>query len=542
MNKFQIMKSRYIALSILSIFALSLCSVQSSIAQTDPKYPNIIFMIADDLGVDYLNGYHDSNLLPNTPTLDSIRAHGVTFENSFSSPMCTPSRATVMSGKLGIKTGVLSPPGNLDLEHKSIFTALEELTDNTYADAVIGKWHISQPTDPFHPSQHNIDYYSGLLGAGVDDYFAWQKTEDGITTTENTYVTQYITDKAINWIGDQNQPWFCWIAHAAPHTPFHVPPEGLYTISNPTNNKRKYVAMIEAIDHELNRLLNTISQEVKDNTIFIFIGDNGTPANLVQDYPDGHGKGTLYQGGIRVPMIASGAGVTRIGERESAMVHINDIYATILDLAGAELPGGIHNSLSFSHLLNGEEGSKRSYNYSDFEEGNTPTFAIRDQRYKLIDHQNGVQEFFDLQEDSLEFNNLILTSLSQEELLIKAELETEANIRRTDWSCNDHIQNGDESGIDCGGSNCAPCVNHVSDNDLDFNIEIYPNPAFDIINIDSEIVIDKISLFGLNGQLIKSYIASNRKIEIDLQNIAPQELILEMQFEGKLVRKQFYKL
>lgn len=542
MNKVQKINLRYSALSILSIFTLILCTVQYSAAQTDPKYPNIIFMIADDLGVDYLSGYHNSNLLPNTPTLDSIRAQGVTFENSFSSPMCTPSRATVMSGKLGIKTGVLSPPGNLDLEHKSIFTALEELTDNTYADAVIGKWHISQPTDPFHPSDHNIDYYSGLLGAGVDDYYAWQKTEDGITTTENTYVTQYITDEAINWIGDQDQPWFCWIAHAAPHTPFHVPPDGFYTITNPTNNKRKYVAMIEAIDHELNRLLNTIPQEVKDNTIFIFIGDNGTPANLAQDYPVGHGKGTLYQGGIRVPMIAAGARVTRTGERESAMVHINDIYATILDLAGAELPGGIHNSLSFAHLLNGGEGNNRSYNYTDFEEGNTPIFAIRNERYKLIDYQNGIQEFFDLQLDSLEFNNLMLTSLTSEELLIKAELETEANIRKTDWSCNDHIQNGDESGIDCGGSNCIPCVNNITENTVDFKLEIYPNPTFDILNIDSEKVIDKISVLSLNGQLIKTYNPSNKKIELDIKNIAPQELILEMQCEGKVVRKQFYKL
>jgi hypothetical protein len=73
-----------------------------------------------------------------------------------------------------------------------------------------------------------------------------------------------------------------------------------------------------------------------------------------------------------------------------------------------------------------------TYNYTDFEEGNTPTFAIRNQRYKLIDYQNGIQEFFDLQEDSLEFNNLLLTSLTPEELLIKAELETEADIRRTD--------------------------------------------------------------------------------------------------------------
>ncbi|MFT6334902.1 MAG: arylsulfatase A-like enzyme [Saprospiraceae bacterium] len=160
---------------IAIIFILKISVTHSLVAQTDPDYPNIIFMIADDLGVDYFKDYHDSDLIPNTPTLDNIRAKGITFENSFSTPMCTSSRATIMSEKHGIKTGVLSPPGNLDLEHKSIFTALEELTGNAYSDAVIGKWHISQPTNPLHPSEHNVDYYTGLLDASVEDYYAWQK-------------------------------------------------------------------------------------------------------------------------------------------------------------------------------------------------------------------------------------------------------------------------------------------------------------------------------------------------------------------------------
>ena len=542
MDNFLSIKLTHNLILTIIAFILNLSTSPSLIAQTDPDYPNIIFMIADDLGVDYFNGYHDSDLLPNTPTLDSIRAQGITFENSFSTPMCTSSRATIMSGKHGIKTGVLSPPGNLDLKHKSIFTALEELTDNTYSDAVIGKWHISQPSNPLHPTEHNIDYYSGLLDAAVEDYYSWQKTENGVTTTENTYVTQYLTDQAIDWIEDQNQPWFCWFAHAAPHSPFHLPPAELYTVGNTSSTKQKYVAMIESIDYELNRLLSSIPQDVKDNTIFIFIGDNGTPANFVQDYPTGHGKSTLYQGGIRVPMIVSGVGVTRKGERESALVHINDIYATILDLAGADLPGGIYNSLSFAHLLNGEPGNKRTYNYTDFEEENTPTFAIRNERYKLIDYQNGVQEFFDLQEDSLEFNNLLLTSLSSEELLIKAELETEANIRRTDWSCDDHIQNGNETGIDCGGSNCLACVNSTTDSNSEVAIEIYPNPSYDVLYVISEVNIKKVSLFSITGQLIKTFPNSDNKVEIDLSGIVSQELVLEIQLEDSVVRKQFYKL
>lgn len=159
-------------LSLLTII-LFLATIQTRVvAQTDPAKPNILLIIADDLGVDASNGYQNSNVLPNTPNLDALRASGLTFMNAWAAPKCTPSRATIMSGKYGVNTGVLGTPGNLEAaDHISIFKALATSTNNAYADALIGKWHLSQPADYTDPTQHGIDYYEGNFTSGVADYY-----------------------------------------------------------------------------------------------------------------------------------------------------------------------------------------------------------------------------------------------------------------------------------------------------------------------------------------------------------------------------------
>jgi len=238
-------------------------NIPSIISQTNPSQPNILLIVADDLGVDAANGYQNSAILPNTPHLDSLRGAGLTFMNAWATPKCTPTRATIMSGKYGVKTGVTNTPGNLDASHTSIFNALSAQTGNAYADAVIGKWHISQPVDYNHPSQLGIDYYAGSFSSQVADYYNWEKVHnDGTTSMETTYATTDITDEAINWVNAQNQPWFLWLAHVAPHGPFHIPPAALYTSTRTNNNQRKYMTMIEAMDYEIGRLFDNVPWKI----------------------------------------------------------------------------------------------------------------------------------------------------------------------------------------------------------------------------------------------------------------------------------------
>ncbi|RME94146.1 MAG: hypothetical protein D6772_15040, partial [Bacteroidetes bacterium] len=278
--------------------------------------PNILLIIADDMGIDATNGYLDSERMPVTPHLDAIRDAGVKFVNTWASAACTPTRAAIMSGKYGINTGVMRPPGNLDLVHASIFTKLTALSGDTYAKTLIGKWHISFPVNYDHPWLHGVDHYEGLFTGAVDDYYNWTKVVNGEEVQVEEYVTTHLTDAAIDWVGQQDQPWFLWLAHVAPHNPFHIPPAGLYSQANTNNNRGRYLAAIEAMDHEIGRLLASLDEATRANTVIIFIGDNSTPGRVVQGFPDEHAKGTLYEGSVRVPMFIAGKGVDRVGEEE----------------------------------------------------------------------------------------------------------------------------------------------------------------------------------------------------------------------------------
>ena len=411
---------------ICAVFISLLCG-QVAFAQTNPNRPNILLIIADDMGVDITNGYQQNQRMPVTPVMDSLRAEGVTFMNAWSAPSCTPTRASIMSGRYGVKNGVPGVPGNLDTAYVSIFEALGQQENGAYADAVIGKWHISSPHDYNHPAQLGIDHYEGVFDSSVDNYYAWEKlNSDGTFSDETQYVTSHFTDQAISWVNSQTQPWFLWLAHVAPHTPFHIPPDTLYTSQQTNSNIQKYVTMIEALDSEMGRLFRNIPDPVLNNTVVIFIGDNGTPTGVIQNFPSDQCKGTVYQGGVHVPMIVSGAGVTRQNEQENAMVNVLDVYATVLELAGANLPGGIYNSFSFEHKLTGTGGLSRPFNFTSIQDGLNTSWAIRDPQYKLIEFVNGAQEFYDLIADTTELDNRI-DILTPAQQIIKEAFEAEAD-------------------------------------------------------------------------------------------------------------------
>ncbi len=432
-------------------FFLFLCFCLSfSLSQAQP-YPNILVIVTDDLGVDYSRGYNvqsPSNVMPTTPHFDDLRATGVTFSNAWAAAKCSPTRAALLSGKYGKKNGVQnSAAKNLDTSHVSIFRELNAQTNDAYATAFFGKWHISDPVDYDHPSQHGIDHYEVTFGSDVGDYYSWDKVVNGTEVTVNEYATTHLTNGAMNWINNQTQPWFLVLGHVAPHTPFHVPPDSMYTRNNVTSNKAKFAATIEAIDFDTGRLFDNIPPMVLNNTIIIYLGDNGSPGGVGGGYPNGHFKSTLYEGGVRVPFIVTGYGVTRQNEYENALVHCVDIYSTILEVAGINLPGGMYNSLSFDHLLDGTAGDTRLYNYTDLMDTHMG-WAMRNHQYKLIYHlDNRENEFYDLLADSLELNNLIQT-LTPAQTTVMNNFIAEAEVIRNNWSCQDYIQNGTEIAID----------------------------------------------------------------------------------------------
>lgn len=402
---------------------------QTQIPNLESKaLPNIILVIADDMGIDSSPCYQVGTEKPNMPNLEALCSSGLVFDNVWATPSCSSTRAAILSGEYGLHNGVFAAGDKLE-DTESVF---DVLTSASYSNAVIGKWHVGgrQP-DPTHPSLLGVEHYAGFLTSSLRDYYEWEITENGVRSPVNGYATTVFTDKAIAWIQTQDSPWFLWLAYNAPHTPNHVPPSDLHTQQGLTGTQRDmrqntrsyYFAALEALDSEMGRLLESMSPETRANTIIIFIGDNGSPDNVSQAFPPEQTKFTVYEGGIHVPMIIAGNGVTRVGEREDALINITDLFATIAEIAG--ISGTTHaDSISFADAFSNSAFTGRDYAYSEyrFEDGST-AWTVRNHQYKVIEYSDGRKELYDLFLDPFEYNDLLINGISEELEAVIVELE-----------------------------------------------------------------------------------------------------------------------
>tara|TARA_B110000967_G_scaffold42781_1_gene42801 strand:- start:3196 stop:4515 length:1320 start_codon:yes stop_codon:yes gene_type:complete len=430
--------------SILAFVIFNACNTDDAANNTsDPipntSTPNILLIIADDMGLDATPGYSVGTSKPTMPNLQNLMDSGIRFNNVWSNPVCTPTRATILTGKYGFRTNVINVGDVLSTSETSIHKVLNT-NASEYSHAVIGKWHLS--TDPTHPTTMGIDYFAGLLSGGVQSYTNWNLNENGVTTTSTAYTTTKFTDLAIDWVSAQSQPWFLWLAYNAPHTPFHLPPTNLHSQGNlPTDDASieanplpYYHAMIEAMDSEVGRLLNSMTQEERDNTLIVFVGDNGTPSEVVQVYSSNRAKGSIYQGGVNVPMVISGKNVTRINETEDALISTTDLFATIADVAGAG-SSDTGDSHSFVGLLSSGNAIGRDFVYTEKYNAQTQgtDYTIRNATHKYIYFNSGAEALYNLDENPFESPNLLNENqipLSASDTEIKINLTTELSIIR----------------------------------------------------------------------------------------------------------------
>lgn len=403
-----------------------------SIVESQTKSPNVLLIIADDMGLDASPGYNLGVVKPTMPNLESMISNGIRFTNLWSNPTCTPTRSSILTGKYGIRTGVLNVGDELSTSETSIQKFMDNNLGETYSHAVIGKWHLSTNTN--HPTNMGVNYYAGSLTGVVSSYWNWNLTENNQTSTSTEYSTTKITDLAVDWVKNQTKPWFLWLAYNAPHTPFHLPPDNLHSqgllpqdqASINANPLPYYMAMLEAMDSEMGRLLSSLSQEEKENTVVIFIGDNGTPQQVAQEYNPIRTKSSLYQGGINVPMIISGKGVNRFNASEDALINTTDLFATIANIAGIEVDK-INDSQNFKELLSNSNSAIRDYVYA---EKSNLDYTIRNNTHKYLHFENGSEKFYNLNTDPLESINLMHPNqlpLNSSDEIIKGELILKLN-------------------------------------------------------------------------------------------------------------------
>lgn len=418
---------RSLLASLLSIFALG----SSAAAQQ-----NVLFVLIDDIGVDMLGCYAEGSNTATTPVMDNLAQGGVMFRNAYSTPCCSPTRATILTGRYGFRTGIgfVVSKNGYDLQENELVLP-EVFSDNGFANGGFGKWHLSNRVDAScqtHPNTSGFDHWVGTVQNLVQPQsFNWYvESHNGVLQHSDTYATTAAVNQFLAWESQQTGPWFAYVAFHAAHEPWHEPPAHLHTETLPDADPRFrpkpfYRATIEAMDTEIGRMLSSLDPATLANTNIVVLGDNGTPRQVVIDpFTPEHAKLTPYEGGINVPLIVSGPIVEQGGREVEALVNTTDMFTTSLELGGIDttqaLPSNlVHDSVSIvPYLQDPATTPLRTYAYTELFKpngfGNNKTLdrrIIRDDRYKVIrsgvDPANHTFEFFDLQQDPFELADLL---------------------------------------------------------------------------------------------------------------------------------------
>lgn len=400
--------------ALLTAGPLALCAFAHA------QKPNVLLVVADDIGNDRVGAYAEHPDPGHTPTLDALAAQGILFRNAYANPICSPTRATILTGRYCFRTGV---GGNVLIDSDAATLSFDEVTipellPAAYSNAAVGKWHLGYGA--LHPNLSGFDRFTGSLHNldrldGIASYYRWSKLTDGLLQISETYATTDTADETVCLAQSLPEPWFIYCAFNAPHDPYEAPPDPLHTYDlqgDPLDSiplhKR---AMIEAMDSELARILAALPT----NTVVIFVGDNGTEGQGT-DPPTvpGHAKGTVYEGGVNVPLIVAGPGVAQ-GEC-AALVNTTDLFATVIELAGGWSEA--EDSVSIvPYLSDPSLPSLRETVFFEKFAKNNSLRGMRDERYKLIRAagQGIHEEFYDLAFDPDEQEDLLPLGLTPEE-------------------------------------------------------------------------------------------------------------------------------
>jgi arylsulfatase A-like enzyme len=398
----------------------------------NPK--NILLIIADDYGIDSSSLYNTTNTgakLPPTPNIVSLARNGVIFSRAYANPVCSPTRACLLTGQFGFRTGMGDIVDNGSPLPTNAYTLPRMFATNStlnYNVMQFGKWHLA-----FGPNTPRTiggwTNFSGFLAGAVASYTNWTKVINGTQFPGTTnYTTLDIMQDATNWIGTRGTNlWFAWVAFNAPHTPLHLPPTNLCphyanlsgTASDIAANPANYFdAMMEAGDTAIGNILSWVNLT---NTYVIFLGDNGTANTTIQPpFTNTRAKDTLYEGGTHVPLVIAGP-VFLPNRTNATPVSMVDVFATILEMAGIDVSSIPTNSpvdgQSLFSVLQATNLTLSRYAYSELFGTNALTIAnggraLRSARYTLLDFTSKADEFYDFSVDPYEKTNLLATTMS----------------------------------------------------------------------------------------------------------------------------------
>ena len=401
--------------------------------------PNIIVILVDDMGYSGLGCFGNRHVA--TPHIDRLASQGVKLTQLCVTPQCTPTRASLLTGQHTARLGMWHVPG-YHYPHARLTepvyveglprgtpTIANELRRAGYRTGCIGKWHLH------HGGDGN---YAGITSDAATHY-GFDEVHRVDHSKDSDKGVAGLTDEAIAFIERQQQPFFLYLSHYTVHTPVKASTTAIaryvergYPLAGPDGNEGRdnatYLAMIDELDQHTGRLLATLDRlQLSDHTLVIFLSDNGGVLRVTDNGPFRWGKGSPYEGGLRVPMIARWPGHIPAGTLNASPIHVTDIMPTILAAAKAPMP--TNHSMDGINVLNAWTTAQATPERDLFfflphyepSWGSTPNAVIRHGQWKLIeffgdsidlDHHSeyrlgGRVELYDLTADIGERTNLI---------------------------------------------------------------------------------------------------------------------------------------
>ncbi len=432
--------------SIITIAALT-GIVGCNQVEEAPIKPNIIYIMADDMGYNDLGSYGSE--LIKTPVLDEMAENGMRFTQHYAgTSVCAPSRSVLMTGLHSGNTPVrgnrqVSPSGQMPLPENTV-TIASLLKEQGYTTGMIGKWGLGVTGTTGEPDKHGFDHYFGYLDQVLAhnhtpeflirngekvlldnvvkyrDSTEWHKGLGSYPLEMNEFSQYLFTKEALEFVeNNQNDPFFLYYPVIIPHDNgealpgkrySEVPSFGIYENMDWTEEEKGYAAMITYLDEEIGKLLDKLEElDLDENTLVIFTSDNGgqSPGRFfdISNYPYRGIKRQLYEGGIRVPMIARWTGTIEAGTVSDHLSAFWDVMPTLCEISGVPIPENT-DGISFLPELTGKEQTQHDYLYWEFHEQNKKQ-AVRKGPWKAVRNnvaQNpfGPVELYNLETDPSE--------------------------------------------------------------------------------------------------------------------------------------------
>jgi len=398
------------------------------------KRPNVLLILSDDQGINDVSAYGSEIL---TPHIDAIGENGIRFTNFYvTAPVCTPSRFGLLTGRYQYRAAEAFQDALLpkNPDHTNIYLGKDEITiadifkKEGYRTALIGKWHLGHGNVEFGPNSYGFDYFYGFLPGCIDYY----KHSYGMNPAlyrnktlieQEGYSTNLFTNETIHFIEkNKNSPFFLFLSYNAPHygrcpdgNLLQSPPEAKNLPEKAVNDRAVYAAIVQNLDKGIGRIIRTLGElQLEENTLVIFLSDNGGTYNYGGSNGPYRGqKGTLWEGGIRVPCLMKWKGHIKEGLVSDQVLISLDLFPTLISLIEASLPNRTLDGINISDVLIQNRCIPDRYLFFKFKN----QIVVRNKQWKYLKDNNDQEYLFNMINDVYEQNNVISENQIQVQLM-----------------------------------------------------------------------------------------------------------------------------